>query len=80
MRVTLCALITPEKSKAKKSLHRCRLLFVLLSGSTTWTRTRDPMINSHLLAVRRTGATTKCGEGIELLHSVDRINASRQES
>ena len=46
MRVTLCALITPEKSKAKKSLHRCRLS---LSGSTTWTRTRDPMINSHLL-------------------------------
>lgn len=24
-------------------------LFVLLSGSTTWTRTRDPVINSHLL-------------------------------
>lgn len=23
--------------------------FVLLSGSTTWTRTRDPVINSHLL-------------------------------
>ena len=46
MLVTLCALITPAKSKAKKSLHRCRLS---LSGSTTWTRTRDPMINSHLL-------------------------------
>ena len=46
MLVTLCALITPEKSKAKKSLHLCRLS---LSGSTTWTRTRDPMINSHLL-------------------------------
>ena len=49
MLATLCALITPEKSEAKKSLHLCRLLFVLLSGSTTWTRTRDPMINSHLL-------------------------------
>ncbi len=49
MLVTLCALITLEKSKAKKSLHLCRLLFMLLSGSTTWTRTRDPMINSHLL-------------------------------
>ncbi len=46
MPVTLCALITPEKSEAKKSLHLCRLS---LSGSTTWTRTRDPMINSHLL-------------------------------
>ena len=46
MQVTLRALITPEKSKAKKSLHRCMLF---LSGSTTWTRTRDPMINSHLL-------------------------------
>ncbi len=46
MLVTLCALITSEKSKAKKSLHLCRLS---LSGSTTWTRTRDPMINSHLL-------------------------------
>ena len=22
---------------------------MLLSGSTTWTRTRDPVINSHLL-------------------------------
>ena len=49
MRVTLCALNTPEKSKAKKSPHLCRLLLMLLSGSTTWTRTRDPMINSHLL-------------------------------
>ena len=49
MRVTLCALITSEKSKAKKSLHLCRLLSIPLSGSTTWTRTRDPMINSHLL-------------------------------
>ena len=49
MLVTLCALITLEKSKAKKSLHLCRLLFMSLSGSTTWTRTRDPMINSHLL-------------------------------
>ena len=49
MQVTLCALIAPEKSEAKKSLHLCRLLFMSLSGSTTWTRTRDPMINSHLL-------------------------------
>jgi hypothetical protein len=47
MLVTLCALITLEKSKAKKSLHLCRLFS--MSGSTTWTRTRDPMINSHLL-------------------------------
>lgn len=37
-----------------------RLFFMSLSASTTWTRI-DPMINSHLLAVRRTGATTKCG-------------------
>ena len=47
MQVTLCALIAPEKSEAKKSLHLCRLFS--MSGSTTWTRTRDPMINSHLL-------------------------------
>jgi hypothetical protein len=26
----LCALITPEKSKAKKSLHRCRLFSIWL--------------------------------------------------
>ena len=49
MPATLFAWITLEKSKAKKSLHLCRLLFISLSGSTTWTRTRDPMINSHLL-------------------------------
>ena len=57
MLVTLCALIPPEKSKAKKSLHLCRLLFMSLSGSTTWTRTRDPMINSHLLPTSHNWAT-----------------------
>lgn len=30
MLVTLCALITPEKSNAKKSLHRCRLFSIWL--------------------------------------------------
>lgn len=30
MLATLCALITPEKSKAKKSLHRCRLFPIWL--------------------------------------------------
>ncbi|SAM32973.1 hypothetical protein BN1864_LIB5394:03020 [Pseudomonas sp. 1 R 17] len=30
MRVTLRALIAPEKSKAKKSLHRCRLFPIWL--------------------------------------------------
>ncbi len=80
MRVTLRALITPEKSKAKKSLHLCRLLFMSLSGSATWTRTRDPMINSHLLAVRRNGATQERGGDLGFLHSVSRISAARHEN
>ena len=36
--------ITLNKKKACISAG-----FFLTSGSTTWTRTRDPMINSHLL-------------------------------
>ncbi len=46
MRVTLCALIAPRNSGKKKA---CIAAGFSLSGSTTWTRTRDPMINSHLL-------------------------------
>ncbi len=46
MQVTLCALITPENPRQKKA---CIAAGFSLSGSTTWTRTRDPMINSHLL-------------------------------
>jgi hypothetical protein len=50
-----------------------------LSG-TTWTRTWDPMINSHLLAVSRNGATEERGGDLGLLHSVSRMNAARHES
>jgi hypothetical protein len=34
--------------KNKKGLHCCKP-FWRLDGSPTWARTRDPMINSHLL-------------------------------
>ncbi len=33
----------------KPLIFRFRGFLMLLSGSTTWTRTRDPVINSHLL-------------------------------
>ena len=33
----------------KPLIFRFRGFLILLSGSTTWTRTRDPVINSHLL-------------------------------
>jgi hypothetical protein len=46
MLVTLCALIAGSNPKQKKA---CIAAGFSLSGSTTWTRTRDPMINSHLL-------------------------------
>jgi len=52
--LTLCASITPTKSKAKKA---CISAGFSLSDSTTWTRTRDPMINSHLLPIGRNGVT-----------------------
>ncbi|WP_236466953.1 hypothetical protein, partial [Pseudomonas sp. PA-3-6E] len=42
------------KSQEKKA---CISTGFSLSGSTTWTRTRDPMINSHLLPVSHNGAT-----------------------
>ena len=41
-----CSRIAPTKKPLDLSIQG---LFVLLSGSTTWTRTRDPVINSHLL-------------------------------
>lgn len=40
----------PGKSDRKRKRPAERWPFrLLLSGSTTWTRTRDPVINSHLL-------------------------------
>ena len=40
-----------QKNAATKKplIFRFRGFLMLLSGSTTWTRTRDPVINSHLL-------------------------------
>jgi len=38
------------------------------------------MINSHLLAVSRNGATEERGGDIGLLHSVSRMSAARHES
>ena len=39
-----------RKAPTKKPLDlSIQGLCLLLSGSTTWTRTRDPVINSHLL-------------------------------
>jgi hypothetical protein len=52
--LTLCASITPTKSKAKKA---CISAGFSLSDSTTWTRPRDPMINSHLLPTSYNWAT-----------------------
>src|SRR3546814_640969 len=40
------ALFLPTKKPLNLSIQG---LDLLLSGSTTWTRTRDPVINSHLL-------------------------------
>ena len=77
MQVTLCALITPENPRQKKA---CIAAGFSLSGSTTWTRTRDPMINSHLLAVSRNGATEEPGGYIGLLHSVRCMSSARHES
>ncbi len=46
MRIALCVWGAGSNSEQKKA---CIAAGFLRSGSTTWTRTRDPMINSHLL-------------------------------
>ena len=73
-----------EKTRQKAGFSGCseilKAFSETLSGSTTWTRTRDPMINSHLLAVSRNGATEERGGDIGLLHSVSRMSAARHES
>ncbi|WP_285427913.1 hypothetical protein, partial [Pseudomonas sp. lyk4-R2A-8] len=69
-----------SRQSVKNQKKACIAAGFSLSGSTTWTRTRDPMINSHLLAVSRSGATEERGGEIRLLHSVSRMSAARHES
>ena len=67
MPVTLCAVITSEKSESKKA---CISAGFSLSGYTTWTRTKAPMIDRHLLPAGHNVATKERGGDIESLHLV----------